>query len=170
VTSAIFRNAAVGASLLFVLGCRDPTGTCSWENRSVAVSGRDNEAGTEVATGQANLFAMRGSQVWVELQWSIVAPSLAGHVTSIALVSRTQSFPDVELPFDGPAWSSYHASWSRYEGHLINPNSDLDGLFEPMAANLAAFRITTDLPAQPVIMVWLSPTHSLDWFRPTCGG
>lgn len=152
---SVLRKAVIGAILAFVSACVDPTGTCSWENRHVGVSGRGYQDNREMATGQAN-------------------PSLAEHVTAIALVSRTQSFPDVELPFPGPTWSTYYASWSQYEGHLmnaqLNPNPDLDGLFDSMAANLVAFRITTDLPAQPVIMVWLAPTHKLDWFRPSCGG
>lgn len=169
----VLRKVLIGAILGFLSGCGDATGTCSWENRHVGVSGRGYEDNKEVATGQAFLSAKRGSQVWGMLEWSITAPSVAGHVTSIALVSRTQSFPDLELPFGEPIWSPYHATWTTYEGHLVhaplNPNPALDGLFDPMAANLTAFRITTDLPTQPVIMIWLSPTGKLDWFRPSCG-
>lgn len=139
---------------------------CTYETRHVRAAGSVTEGVMEVASATVSVSADRGSLNVKHFQWSIRAPSLEGHVTSVVLVNSTQPAPILlDLPVREPITPFV------YEGALTQRSGELSpalgGIFEIVAGNRAVFEITTDLPSRPLIRLSLTVTEKQDWYRPT---
>ena len=150
-------------------GCVILTEPCH-DERYVAVAGSVIDGGAQIASVTANLHADRGLQ-GLSFTWQFAAPSLEGHITSAVLVSSTRPVPILlNLPIREPLepWGYQYAYFGTMEQRFGDTTPLLGGIFEVLAAGEGVLRLTTDLPAQPLVTIPLAVTQKADWHESAC--
>jgi hypothetical protein len=160
------RAAALAAMPLY-LGCgivENVLFACPSESREVTATGTANGDAVEVAV---HVGASRGADNWRYIAWSTIAPSLAGHIVSVALARSTDPTEIlVRLPVSAAATGS--TAGGSLTQDIRDQHPPLGGIFEIVADNRARLEITTDLPGQSIIRVPLTATETRDWTRGQC--
>lgn len=163
---SVLRNAVVSVTPLILSGCRLPTGPpldCELEQRYARLTGGITEGTTEVASVVVSISGVRGSDDLRFFTWMIWAPFLEGHVTSITLVNSIHAVPIIDIPVFTPGQARIITGAFHEQPGVSGP--PLGGIFETIAANLAAIELTTDFPDQPLITIPLKLEELMDWFR-----
>jgi len=159
------RTAFVSAlSLIFVTGCNLLNGRCTYELRSLEVSGSVDNAGGQPASAQLALSEQRGSLQGQSIHWLVTADALKGHVLS-ATFKDNADLSKVLLDLtvanaDRPEISQGATSTSS--------GANLAGFHDILDAGRGVVELQTDLGAQPTIRIPVDATSSSGWVRPFC--
>ncbi len=162
----VLKTSAIMVVPFLLWGCPLFSGRCNYESRYIQATGSVTEGITTLATATVSAGALRGSENRRNIQWTVSAPSLEGHVTSITLVSDNPTDP---VRF---ALTLNQSTPFTYSGDLTQEGSQatpaLGGVYEAISSGQAVIEITTDLPSRPLVTVPLAVSQKEDWSRPYC--
>jgi len=158
------RLAGIFASLLFLSGC-DLLTDCSFETRSVTASGRLVENGAELVRAETGVSAVRGSLRSKSFDYVVEGPPLQGHVLAITLIRAGEPGARLlDIPVRSLSTTVISTGGMTQREGEVTPA--LGGLYEILSANLGILELTTDLPSRSRILIPLTVTNKIDWYRP----
>ncbi len=158
------RYISIPLLALAFTGCDLLSGSCTYEIRSLQVSGTVSDNGAPLTNATMNMSENRGSIINQSIYWLVTGDALKGHVLSASL--KDSSDPSrVMLTLDIASPDRVEISQGA-TGTL--QGASLAGFHDILAAGRGIVELQTDLQARPTIQIPLAVTSSTDWTRPNC--
>jgi len=160
----LHRYASVPLLALALTSCDLLSGKCTYEVRSLELSGTVNDNGSPLAAATMTLSENRGSISNQSAYWLVTGDGLKGHVLSASL--KDSSDPSKVLLTLGVASADRVEISQGATGTIQGAN--LGGFHDILAAGRGVIELATDFPGQLTVQIPLHVTSSTDWTRPNC--